>query len=115
VADGRADEPPQAVAEKPDRDQAEQDLAERAARDGLQRTLLVGRLAARAEGDLDGQDADEDVDHAAGDEPGTGQPFELLAARDVLSGRLGVASRVAALGFRTSQEPARCRPTCHGV
>ena len=45
VPDRSADQPPEGVAAETDRDEREEDLAERLVRNGLQRTLLVRQLA----------------------------------------------------------------------
>jgi hypothetical protein len=102
MADGGAQEPPERVAEEPDRHQDEQDLPAGLLRDLGQRPLLVGRLAAGAERQLEGEDADDRVDRAAGDEARAREPLEPARVRDRISGRLGLVHRgvPAALAFR---------------
>ena len=124
VADGGAHEPPEGVAGQADGHQDQQHLAERLARDGVERALLVGRLAAVAERQLDGQEPDDPVDDAAGDQPGAGQPLELRPPRHPLALRLRLADgrpscaralhltlpRRDAAGRRGAARPARRRP-----
>lgn len=50
---------------EPDRHHDQQHLAERLIDDRLERTLLVGGLAADAERELDGEDPDDSVDQSA--------------------------------------------------
>ena len=76
MADRGAHEPPERVAAEADRDEREQDLAERLVRDRLQRPLLVRQLAAVAERELQGENPDDPVDEPAGDEPGPREPLE---------------------------------------
>ena len=64
-----------------------------ALRDRLQRALLVRRLAAVAERELQREDPDDPVDHAARDEAGACQPLEAVGARDPFSLVLGLADR----------------------
>ena len=68
VADRRADEAPERVAAEPDRDERQQELAERLMRNGAERAALVRQLAAVPERELERQDADDPVDQAARDE-----------------------------------------------
>ena len=65
-------------------------------RDRLQSTLLVGRLAAIAQRELERQHPDHDVDHATGHESGAGEPFELRRTLDAFAVRTRLTQRRAA-------------------
>src|SRR5205085_11032439 len=77
-------EPPERKSRQADRDQDQEQLAERLVRDRLQRALLVRRLPAGAEGELDREYADDRVDQAPRNEPRASQPIEPAAPRDLL-------------------------------
>ena len=68
VPDRGANQPPEGVAAETDRDEREQDLAERLVRDRVQRALLVRQLASVTECELEGENPDDSVDEPAGDE-----------------------------------------------
>ena len=93
VAERGADEPPERVAAEADRDEREEQLAERLMRDRVQRALLVRQLAAVTECDLEREDADDRVDR------GRGRRSRLArATRRPSTGRsLPVARRVRAV------------------
>jgi hypothetical protein len=65
VSEQRAEQPPQCVPGETDRNEDQQHLPERLLRDLSERTLLIRALTARAEGDLDREDADDRVDQPA--------------------------------------------------
>src|SRR5206468_7121727 len=62
------DEAPERVAGQSDRHERQEHFPERLVGDRLQRAALVGRLPANPESELDGQDPDHAVDHAARNE-----------------------------------------------
>jgi hypothetical protein len=64
---------PERITREADRDENQEHLAERLMSDRLQRSALVGGLAARAERELDCQDSDNAVDHGARDETRPGE------------------------------------------
>ena len=68
MPDRSANQPPEGVAAETDRDEREQDLAERLMRDRVQRALLVRQLASVTERELEGENPDDSVDERAGDE-----------------------------------------------
>src|SRR5581483_5915166 len=84
------DQPPEGVAGEADRDQGQEHLPERLPGDLLERALLVRRLSARVERELDRQDADDPVDQPSRDEAGAGEPLEAAAARQLLSSNLNI-------------------------
>ena len=92
VADRRAHEPPERVAGQADRHEDQERLAERLLRDRVQRALLVRRLAAVAEGELDGEDADDRVDRPARRDARRG-PATRTAASCATSSPLDCARR----------------------
>ena len=71
----------------------EKHLAEGLRCDRLQRSLLVRGLPADAEGELEGEDADEAVDDRAGDEARARQPLEAAAPDDLLAARASLPCR----------------------
>ena len=84
-----------------DRHDDQERLAERLLRDRLQGALLVRRLPAVPDGQLDRENTDDRVDRPAGDEAGSGEPLELPRCVDVLALRLGLTDRhCPALRFR---------------
>ena len=93
VADRGAHEPPDRVAGHADGHEDQERLAERLLRDLREGALLVGRLAAAAERELDREHADDRVDHAARGDSGAGQPLELTAPREVTALALRAADR----------------------
>ena len=90
--------------------QDQQGLAERLLGDRVQRALLIGCLAAVAERQLDGQDADDHVDDAAGDQPGARQPLELVGARATRS-PCACASTDRSSGGASCREPSIVSPS----
>ena len=90
MADRGTQEPPDRVPGETNGHQDEEHLPERLLRDRIQRTVLIRRLAAISEGQLDGEDADDGVDHPTRDKPRTSQRFKRPAVREVLALRLGV-------------------------
>ena len=87
----------------------EQDLAERLLGERLERPLLVRRLAAVAERQLEREHGDDAVDHAAGGETRAGEPLEAVRARDPFAlllahlGRSLHAHRVSPIPWRGTQ------------
>ena len=61
-----ADEPPERIAAEPDRDERQEELAERLMGNRVQRSLLVRQLAAVTERDLEREDPDDPVDQRRG-------------------------------------------------
>src|SRR5205085_12054579 len=76
-----------------DHDEYQQYLADGLLDDRLQRAFLIRALAARAERDLEPENAHDPVDQTAGDETGTGQPLEAGALRKLFSFYLCVSDR----------------------
>ena len=76
MPDRRPDEPPERVAAEADRDEGEQNLAERLMRDRMEGALLVRQLAAVAERQLEREHADDPVDQTPGHEAGTREVLE---------------------------------------
>jgi hypothetical protein len=68
VPDRGANQAPERVTAETDREEREQDLAERLLRNRVQRTLLVRQLASVTECELEGENPDDCVDEPAGDE-----------------------------------------------
>ena len=93
VADRGAHEAPDRVTGHADGDEDQERLAERLLRDLREGALLVRRLAAAAERELDGEHADDRVDHAAGGDAGARQPLELLGPGEVAALALRAADR----------------------
>src|SRR5437764_1398092 len=60
---------------------------------GLHRARLVRHVPAGAEGDLDREDADDAVDHAAGDEAGARERLEGGALANLVARALGLLDR----------------------
>jgi hypothetical protein len=81
---------PKRVASQPDRDENQQNLAEGLVRDRLQRATLVSGSSAGADRELDGQDSDDPVDHAAGSEAGAAEHLESRGVLDLVCRRLGM-------------------------
>ena len=110
MAEQRADEPPQGVAGEACRDQSQEDLSEGLRRDRLQRALLARIRVAVADGELDREDPDDDVDGAASDEAGARHPFVAAAPCDVLTGASGAPHGLRLdrhVRHRSAYEPSR--------
>lgn len=110
-------QPPQGISGEPDCHENQQDLTERLLRDRLQRAALVGRLAARADSELDRQDADDRVDRGSCGEAAAAEHLESGRLLD-LAGRLLAApkgqrsSRVLNANRKTNDDapvPGTCR------
>ena len=82
--EGCFDEPPQPHHHKRDHGDPERDDAARFGGQCRQCPGLVSGAAADAEGDPDGDVADDQVHHAAHDEPGAGESFEDKDVEDEL-------------------------------
>ena len=86
AAERGAGEPPHRVAREADRERDQHRPAEWLVRERAHGALLVGRLAAAADRELQRQEADDPVDEAARDEPGAGEPLERPAVDEVARG-----------------------------
>ena len=62
-------------------------MAERLVRDGLECALLVCELAALTDRELESKHADDRIDRATRDEPGSGEQLERPRVDDVVSRR----------------------------
>ena len=98
VADERLHEPPERVAAKADGDRDQQPVAERLVLDRLHRSALIGRLPGRMHRDLDREQADGGVDHAARDESEPGQRLERRAVGHLTTGGSGLCLDAAHVG-----------------
>ena len=76
---------PGRIARETDGDEDEEHLSERLPRKRLERALLVRRLTPHADGELEGEHADDQIDRRTRDEARTRQPFEPGRARDLLA------------------------------
>ena len=105
-------EPPRGVAAEPDGQERHEPPSERLVRDGSERPLVIGRLPARSERELDREDADDRVDHAARDEAraredGKGRAVDERVAR--ARGRTGKRLRGARDASAIPSAPGRKR------
>ena len=89
MPDRGAEQPPEGVATEPDRDEREQELAERLVRDRVQCALLVRDLASVPERQPERENADDSVDEPPRDEACAGERFERMGALDTLANAPG--------------------------
>ena len=88
MPEGGAEESPDRVAAEADREDDEQERAERLVGERPDRALLVGELTLVAHGDEEREHADDSVHHPAGDEAGPREDFEGSRVDEVAAGAL---------------------------
>ena len=88
-----AEEPPDRVAAEADREDDEQEGAERLVGECPDRALLVGELPLVAHGDEEREHADDPVDQPARDEAGARENLEGGRVDEVAAGALGGVHR----------------------
>ena len=90
-------EAPDRVPAEADRDEHEQELAERLVGDRVKRALLVGDLAAAADREPEREDADDPVDEPARDEARAGEHLEAASGRSAARRRPAACSWLSRL------------------
>ena len=93
VPERGAEEPPDGVAAEADRDDDEQEGAERLVGERPDRALLIGELSLVADGDEEREHADDPVDQSARDEARAREHLEGGGVDEVAAGALGGVHR----------------------
>ena len=88
MAESRAEEPPDGVAAEADREDDEEEGAERLVGKRSDCTLLIGELTLVADGDEKREHADDPVDQPAGDETRAREHLERGGVDEVAAGAL---------------------------